>query len=117
RVANLWNKKLGMGDTAKPYPAIALGSFEATPLEIATAYNVLANGGLKVPPLTVVSVVDERNVALEQHTPAPQRVARPESTFLVVNMMRSVLNNGTAYAARTSGFTADAAGKTGTTND
>jgi penicillin-binding protein 1B len=118
RVADLWNKKLGMGNTAKPYPAIALGSFEATPFEIATAYNVLANGGLKVPPLTVVSVVDERNVALEQHAGAPPRVARPESTFLVVNMMRSVLNNGTAFAARGAmGFTADAAGKTGTTND
>jgi penicillin-binding protein 1B len=118
RVANLWNKKLGMGDTAKPYPAIALGSFEATPLEIATSYNVLANNGLKVPPLTIVSVVDERNIALEQHKSAPQRVARPESAFLVVNMMRSVLNNGTAFAARGAmGFTADAAGKTGTTND
>jgi membrane carboxypeptidase/penicillin-binding protein len=44
-------------------------------------------------------------------------VARPESTFLVVNMMRSVINNGTAAAARSMGFTADAAGKTGTTND
>ncbi len=117
RIADLWNKKLGMGDSVKPYPAIALGSFEATPLELATAYNVLANGGLKVPPLTVVSVMDERNVALEQHKPAPQRVARPESTFLVVNMMRSVLNNGTAAGARSMGFSADAAGKTGTTND
>ena len=48
---------------------------------------------------------------------APPRVARPESTFLVVNMMRSVINNGTAAAARSMGFTADAAGKTGTTND
>ena len=38
----------------KPYPAVALGSFEATPLEMATAYNVLANGGLKVEPVTVL---------------------------------------------------------------
>ena len=44
-------------------------------------------------------------------------MARPESTFLVVNMMRGVINNGTAAAARSMGFTADAAGKTGTTND
>ncbi len=65
----------------------------------------------------MLSVVDERNVSLEQNVPAPPRVARPESTFLVVNMMRSVINNGTAAAARTMGFTADAAGKTGTTND
>jgi membrane carboxypeptidase/penicillin-binding protein len=44
-------------------------------------------------------------------------VARPESTYLVVNMMRSVLNNGTAASARSQGFANDAAGKTGTTND
>jgi len=117
RVANLWSTKMAMGGDVKPYPAIALGSFEATPLEIAAAYNVLANGGLKVSPTTVLSVVDERNVSLEQNVPRPPRVARPESTFLVVNMMRGVINNGTAAAARSMGFTADAAGKTGTTND
>src|SRR5262249_21898982 len=44
-------------------------------------------------------------------------VARPETTFLVTNMMRSVLNEGTAASARGAGFTLDAAGKTGTTND
>ena len=43
RVADLWNKKMGMPGKVQPYPAIALGSFEATPLEMATAYNVLAN--------------------------------------------------------------------------
>ncbi len=117
RIANLWTKKMGMGGDVKPYPAIALGSFEATPLEMAAAYNVLANLGVKVSPTTVLSVVDERNVSLPQNAPAPPRVARPESTFLVVNMMRSVINNGTAASARTMGFTADAAGKTGTTND
>jgi penicillin-binding protein 1B len=62
-------------------------------------------------------VVDERHVSLKQNAPVAKRVARPESTFLVVNMMRSVINNGTAAAARSMGFTADAAGKTGTTND
>src|SRR5262249_34593375 len=44
-------------------------------------------------------------------------VARPETTFLVTNMMRSVLNEGTAASARSMGFTLDGAGKTGTTND
>jgi penicillin-binding protein 1B len=117
RVANLWTKKMAMGGDVKPYPAIALGSFEATPLEMAAAYNVLANGGLRVFPTTVLSVVDERNVSLQENAPRAPRVARPESTFLVVNMMRSVINNGTAAAARSMGFTADAAGKTGTTND
>jgi penicillin-binding protein 1B len=117
RIANLWNQRMAMPGEVKPYPALALGSFEATPLEMAAAYNVLANMGIKVSPTTVLSVVDERNVSLKQTLPAPARVARPESAFLVVNMMRSVINNGTAAAARSMGFTADAAGKTGTTND
>ena len=121
RVANLWNKKMGMGATAQvqPYPALALGSFEATPLEIATAYNVLANGGLKVEPVTVLSVTDDKDRPLEEHKPQTPRVARPESAYLVTAMMRSVLNGGTAGGAWAMGLPQgiDVAGKTGTTND
>jgi penicillin-binding protein 1B len=125
RVATLWNRRMGMahpgtvggGAEVKPYPALALGSFEATPLQLATAYNVLANNGLKVPAVSVISVVDDKGRTVEQHYPKPPRVARPESAFLTVNMMRGVLNHGTAAGARSMGFTADAAGKTGTTND
>jgi len=117
RVADLWNKKLAMSAKVQPYPAIALGSFEATPLEMATAYNILANGGLKMEPVTVLAVADEKGRTLEQHAQDPQRVVRPESAFLVTHMLRSVLNSGTAAGARAMGFQADAAGKTGTTND
>jgi penicillin-binding protein 1B len=117
RVAHLWNDRLGMPDKVQPYPAVALGAFEATPLELAAAYNILANMGLKVPPVTVLGVEDEKGNTVGPGYKAPQRAARPESTFLVVNMMRGVINNGTAAAARSMGFMADAAGKTGTTND
>jgi penicillin-binding protein 1B len=118
RVADLWSKKLGIGAPIQPYPAVALGSFEATPFEMATAYNVLANGGLKVEPVTILQVADDRSRVLEQHRAAvPERVVREESAFLVNDMLRSVLNEGTAASARGTGFTADAAGKTGTTND
>jgi penicillin-binding protein 1B len=117
RVAGLWNARMGMPGKVQPYPSIALGAFEATPLEMASAFNVLATGGLKVEPVTVVSVVDDEQSALPRHDPPAPRVARPESAYLVVNMMRSVLNNGTAASARSMGFTNDAAGKTGTTND
>jgi penicillin-binding protein 1B len=118
RVADLWQKKLGLGSNMKGYPAIALGSFEATPLEMATAYNVLANGGLKVPPVAVMKVTDEKGQTLEQHQKGvPARVVHEESAFLVTNMLRSVINEGTAASVRASGFKFDAAGKTGTTND
>ncbi len=118
KVADLWSKKLGIGAPIQPYPAVALGAFEATPYEMATAYNVLANGGLKVEPVTVLRVADEKSHVLEQHrAPAPLQAVHPESAFLVTDMLRSVLNEGTAASARAMGFTADAAGKTGTTND
>ena len=118
RVAQIWSKKLGIGAPIRPYPALALGSFEATPYEMATAYNVLANGGLKVEPVTITRVADDKGRVLEQHhAPVPERVVREEAAFLVVDMLRSVINEGTAASARGLGFTADAAGKTGTTND
>ena len=118
RVAEVWSKKMGIGAPIQPYPALALGSFEATPFELATAYNVLANDGLKVEPVTLLRVADEKGRVLEQHRAAvPERVIRQESAFLVVDMLRSVLNEGTAAGARGMGFAADAAGKTGTTND
>ena len=118
RVADLWQKKLGLGANIKGYPAVALGSFEATPMEMATAYNVLASGGLKVEPVAVMKVTDEKGQTLEQHRqPAPLRVVHEESAFLVTNMLRSVINEGTAASARAQGFKPDAAGKTGTTND
>jgi penicillin-binding protein 1B len=118
RVAAVWSQKLGIGAPIKPYPAIALGSFEATPYEMATAYNVLANGGLKIEPVTVVRVTDDKDRMLEQNSsPPPERVVHEESAFLVTNMLRSVMSEGTGAASRAWGFTPDAAGKTGTTND
>ena len=78
RVADVWSTKLGIGAPIKPYPALALGSFEATPFEMATAYNVLANGGLKIEPMTVVRVTDDKDRTLEQHSsPPPERVVLP----------------------------------------
>ena len=100
KVADLWSNKLGIGAPIQPYPAVALGSFEATPFELATAYNVLANGGLKVEPVTILQVADEKGRVLEQHRAAvPERVVREESAFLVTDMLRSVLNEGTAASA------------------
>ncbi len=115
RVANLWTK-VGEGSPAKPYPSIALGVFEASTLEMASAYTLFDNGGV-VRPLRAITRISE-NGQDKKIKPEPARqVARPDTTYLVLNMMRSVLNEGTAAAARTAGFTLDAAGKTGTTND
>jgi penicillin-binding protein 1B len=118
RVADLWSKKLRIGAPIEPYPAVALGSFEATPYEMATAYNVIANGGLEVEPVTLLRVTDENGRVIEQpRAPVPERAVHEESAFLITDMLRSVIDEGTAASARALGFTAPAAGKTGTTND
>jgi penicillin-binding protein 1B len=116
RVAAFW-KKLGIGNPPKPYPSIALGVFEATPYEIATAFTLFPNGGVLRPLKHILSITNGGREVAGHKTAEPRRVARPETAFLVTNMMRSVLNEGTAAGARAAGFTVDAAGKTGTTND
>jgi penicillin-binding protein 1B len=115
RVANLW-KRVGAGSEAKPYPSIALGVFEATPLEMATAYTLFVNDGA-VRPLHAVNRISQDGKSRNIPADKPRAVARANTTYLVLNMMRSVLNEGTAGGARSAGFTFDAAGKTGTTND
>jgi penicillin-binding protein 1B len=118
KIADMWAKRLGIDENVKPYPAVALGAFEATPLQMATAYNILANGGLKVPPVAVLRVTDQKGNRIDQERrKEPQRAVHEESVFLVTSLMHSVFTEGTAATARSLGFTHEAAGKTGTTND
>ena len=115
KVAGLW-KRFGPSTVPRPYPSITLGVFEATPMEVASAYTVFASGGDVHRPRTVARLESEGR-ELPLAGAAPTRVARPDTTFLVTSMMRSVVNEGTAASARGMGFSHDAAGKTGTTND
>jgi penicillin-binding protein 1B len=114
-VASLW-KRVGAGTPPRPYPSIALGVFEATPVEIASAYTLFANGGT-IKPLRAILRLTGGGRDLPIQAAAPRTIARSDTTFLVTNMMRSVLNEGTGAGARAAGFALDAAGKSGTTND
>ncbi len=115
-VAEVW-KRLGVGSTPKAYPSIALGVFEATPLEIATAYTVFPNLGTVRPLRHIARILSGDKNVTRRAKSAPKSIAQPDATFLVTNMMRSVINEGTGAGARSAGFSLDAAGKTGTTND
>ena len=115
RVAALW-RKVGVGTPPQAYPSIALGVFELTPIEVAKAYTLFTNGG-RVRPLTPIRQVNAGTKYLKPPAAKLTEVARADTTYLVTNMMRSVLNEGTAAGARGQGFYLDAAGKTGTTND
>jgi penicillin-binding protein 1B len=116
RIAALW-RRVGTSTAPRAYPSIALGVFEATPWEIAQAFTVFANGGELRPLRTVLRISSDAADLPLPPAPPLKRIARSDTTFLVANMMRSVINEGTGAAARGAGFALDAAGKSGTTND
>lgn len=114
-VAALW-RRVGAGTPPRPYPSIALGVFEVTPLEIATAYTVFPNEGTLRPLRAITRMVaGGREITIAPTV--PKSIARADTTFLVTNMLRSVMNEGTGAGARAAGFALDAGGKSGTTND
>jgi penicillin-binding protein 1B len=115
-VVNLAHKA-GISEDVKATPAMAIGSYDATPLEMAGAYTVFANNGVRVQP-SFVSLVKEPNgkVLLDQK-PQTKPVLDPRVTYLMVSMLQEVLQSGTAASVRSRGFTSPAAGKTGTSHD
>ncbi len=121
RVMNLANKA-GLPKVEKAYPSMALGTAEATPLEIATGYTVFANLGEKVSPLPInlITTGDGRTVV----APSPEKksVLRPDVSFIMNDIMKDVINRGTAAEAQAWGFKnvegkQAYAGKTGTSRD
>ena len=117
KVAAFWRRmKIGEGPPPRGVPSIALGVYELTPLELATAYTVFPGGGT-IHPLKAIARVISGKESLAPPVTKTAAVARPGTAYLVTHMMRSVLNEGTGAGARAQGFALDAAGKTGTTND
>jgi len=103
--------------SVKPTPAMALGAYEATPLEIAGAYTIFANNGTLIEPLLIHSVRAANGDVVENFSTNQRQVLDPRVAFVMTNMLEGVINNGTGSTVRTRGFTAPAAGKTGTSHD
>lgn len=104
------------GSTNDRNLAMSLGGLTrgVTPLEIASAYGVLANQGVRVEPISVVKVVDRNGKILEQATLKEKAVVNERSAYILTDIMRGVISNGTGTAAN---IGRPAAGKTGTTNN
>ncbi len=111
-------RDLGVRQKLDPFPALALGAMEVTPLEMATVYSTLASGG-KRPTLHGLRAIYDRqgNPVAGQAIPSPQRTLDAAVSFLVTDVLRGVLDRGTGRSARTQGLADPVAGKTGTTND
>jgi penicillin-binding protein 1B len=98
-------------------PSIALGSYDATPLEMAAAYTVFANGGTRLSTQMVKSVRDAHGSILNNYQSDSKDVLDPRVAYVMTTMMKAVIDSGTGYPVRARGFTAPAAGKTGTSHD
>ena len=108
---------VGLNKNIKATPAIALGAYEVTPLEIAGAYTVFANKGDLLPPTFIKSIREREGKTLFQSKLERKQALDPRVAFVVQNMMQEVLRSGTGAGVRSRGFKLPAAGKTGTSRD
>jgi penicillin-binding protein 1A len=107
--------RAGIISPLEPAPALGLGASVVTPMEMTAAFSTFANGGVSVTPYTVERVEDSSGRVLEQHAPSDREAMTPQLAYLVTNLMKGVVQNGTGqYAKR---LDRPIAGKTGTSND
>lgn len=102
---------------AKATPSMAIGTYSATPIDMAGAYTTFANGGIHLKPWMLSSVRNAQGDIVADFTPEARQVLDPRVAYLTQSLMEGVINRGTAAGVRGMGFTAPAAGKTGTSHD
>jgi penicillin-binding protein 1B len=104
--------------SVKATPAMALGSYDASPLDMAGAYTTFANKGVRLSPILLRSVRNGKGDVIANYNTDQRQVLDPRIAYLMTNMMEGVINNGLGFSAvRGRGFTAPAAGKTGSSHD
>ncbi|RKY91328.1 MAG: penicillin-binding protein, partial [Ignavibacteriae bacterium] len=109
-------QRMGIKSHLDPFPSIALGTSEITPLEITSAFGTFANGGIHTEPISILKIEDKNGIIIEQFVPEVVQSISPETASIMVNMMQDVVDYGTGVGVR-SYFQYPAAGKTGTTQN
>ena len=113
--------KAGMPKVEKAYPSMALGTAEATPLQVATAYTIFANLGDRVLPMPITKIAAGDGTTVTAVQPDKKNVLRPDVAFIMNDIMKDVINRGTAAQVQGWGIRNGAgkafAGKTGTSRD
>ena len=109
--------KAGLPKPQRSYPAMALGTSEATPLQIASAYTAFANLGTRTSPIAINRITTGNGVTIAAPTTQKNEVLRPEVAYVMTSFMKDVVNRGTAAKVRARGLKAPLAGKTGTSRD
>jgi len=109
---------LGITTELKALPALALGAFEVTPLDLTTVFATFASGGVRRDLFGLEAVLDADGLPIAgSPMPSARRAISAETAFQVTSMMQGVLDRGTAQSVRSQGLSDPLAGKTGTTND
>src|SRR5881628_3811834 len=116
RVMNL-AAKAGLPRVPHAYPAMALGTAEATPLQITSAYTAFAANGMRTAPMAIDRVTTGNGTTIAQPTAQKNEVLRPEIAYVMSSFMKDVVNRGTGAPIRARGFKFNVAGKTGTSRD
>ncbi len=121
KVMNLAHKA-GLPKVERAYPSMALGTAEATPLQMAEAYTTFANLGEKISPIAINRITSGDGTTVVAPAGEKKTVLRPDVAYVMNDMMKDVINRGTAAQLRNWGFTniegkKGYAGKTGTSRD
>ena len=108
-------RRLGISSAIPPYLPVALGAAEATLLEMTSAFAVFPNQGVHMEPYAILKVTDREGNALEENRPQPKDAIRADTAYVMTNLLRGVVQRGTA--TRAAALNWPIGGKTGTTDD
>ncbi len=103
--------------SARGTPSVAIGTYNATPVDMAGAYTVFANYGVHLTPWALASVRNTAGDIVADFAPTAKQVLDPRVAYLTQSLLEGVIERGTASTVRARGFKAPAAGKTGTSHD
>ncbi|MCE2542486.1 MAG: PBP1A family penicillin-binding protein [Acidobacteria bacterium] len=108
-------RRLGFTSPIPPYLSVALGSAEATLQEVTSAYSAFPNGGVRMVPYQIERIVDREGAVLEEFRPVPRDAIRADTAYIMVSLMRGVVERGTGRGARRLAW--PVGGKTGTMDE
>ena len=108
-------RRLGFTSPIPPFLSVALGSAESTLLEVTSAYSTFPNRGTRMVPYQIERIVDRTGDVLETSRPVPQDALRPDTAYIMVSLMRGVVQRGTGVRASRLGW--PLGGKTGTMDE
>jgi len=108
--------KMGINSELNPYPSLALGTSEVSPLELTSAFGTIANNGVHVEPISIIKIEDRNGILIAEFAPEYTEAISPQTAAVVTDMLQDVVNYGTGAGVRRY-YQYPAAGKTGTTQN